>query len=55
MHFRLAIMHMQASISRRDLSFFVILTTGALATGGMDLGQLRVSEAGSGFEIAQRS
>ncbi|MGB6546086.1 MAG: hypothetical protein WBE97_10745, partial [Candidatus Acidiferrales bacterium] len=27
----------------------IILTTGALATGGTDLGQLRVSEAGSGF------
>ena len=33
----------------------VILTTGALATGGTDLGQLRGREAGSGFEIAQRS
>jgi hypothetical protein len=28
---------------------YVILTTGALATGGTDLGQLRVREAGSGF------
>ncbi|MGB9380242.1 hypothetical protein [Candidatus Binatus sp.] len=27
----------------------VILTTGALATEGTDLGQLRLSEAGSGF------
>jgi hypothetical protein len=41
---------------RKDLpdsfaSHFVILTTGALAMGGPDLGQLRVSEAGSGFLV----
>ena len=35
--------------------FFVILTTGAPATGGTDLGQLRASEAGTGSEIAKRS
>ncbi|MGB0062242.1 hypothetical protein, partial [Candidatus Binatus sp.] len=38
---------------RKDLgqlrAVSVILTTGALATGGTDLGQLRVREAGSGF------
>ena len=30
---------------------FVILTTGALATGGTDLGQRGVSTAGSGSEL----
>jgi hypothetical protein len=40
---------------RRGVSLHVILTTGAIATGGMDLGQLRASGAGSGIEIAQRS
>jgi hypothetical protein len=34
---------------------FVILTKRATASGWKDLGQLRTSEAGSGFEIAQRS
>jgi hypothetical protein len=42
-------------ISESFAHLFVILTTGALATGGTDLGQLRVSEAGSGFEIAKQS
>jgi hypothetical protein len=31
------------------LQFFVILTMGASATGGMDLGQLHAPEAGSGL------
>src|SRR5271154_2692954 len=38
---------------RNDLGqrahLYVILTTGAIATGGTDLGQVRVREPGSGF------
>jgi hypothetical protein len=33
--------------------FCVILTTGANATGGTDLGQLRASEAGTGFLVTE--
>jgi hypothetical protein len=37
------------------LALAVILNEASNASAGKDLGQLRVSEAGSGLEIAQRS
>jgi hypothetical protein len=52
MHFRLAIMHTQAALC------VVVLChpdEASNASGWKDLGQLRSREAGSGFEIAQRS
>jgi hypothetical protein len=52
MHFRLAIMHTQASLWREIPCH---PDEASIASGRKDLGLHRVSDAGSGFEIAQRS